>query len=144
MLGRLGRRSDGLSESKKTIQSEKGKLSVTEGKAFYPHPLYYPVLVAVLLITSGLCALYASAPVAAEPEVLGSISGMVRDHSGVPVGDIELTLSSASRPTARGTIALACCQRGSIASPSTTRPNAIPLPNITKMQLACKMQQQLP
>ncbi len=71
-------------------------MSVVNGKQVYRQPLYYTAFVTLILITGGLCALYAATAVAAEPEALGSISGVVRDRNGTPVGDIELTLSGQS------------------------------------------------
>lgn len=69
---------------------------MTSAKQCYRRPLYQPLLVTLLLLTTALCALYATLPVAAEPAGLGSLSGVVRDRAGTPVSDIELLLNGSS------------------------------------------------
>ena len=69
---------------------------MTSAKQCYRRPLYQPLLVTLLLITTALCALYATMPVAAEPAVLGSLSGVVRDRAGTPVSGIDVVLTGNS------------------------------------------------
>lgn len=59
---------------------------------YHARPVILMIVVTGLLITTGFLAISTTKPAMADPERLGSISGVVRDRAGTPVSDIQITI----------------------------------------------------